>query len=223
MCVGGAEGSGCERGCECMNGYECMCEYQSGLIRVWVCVSVARDTHIPGQHSLANLNPGPSKCCQLLGDSEMLSTRRKGEALSLERSVNLDQKVPIQAPDALTSGSSQDPEQEETRKAPVKAFGWISGNTPCTTGIPKYEKGRLTGLRSGLRWRSSRRRVSLICWHGFNWVKTDGDLSPLMTLPQSWSLYITYSPPDSLEGISLPLREKGNSYFTMWAWTISFF
>lgn len=65
--------------------------------------------------------------------------------MSLEGSVNLDQKVPIQAPDALTSGSSQDPEQEETRKAPVKAFGWISGNIPCTTGFPKYEKGRRTG------------------------------------------------------------------------------
>ena len=41
--------------------------------------------------------------------------------------------------------TSQDPEQGETRKAPVKAFGWISGNTPCTTGVPKYEKGWLTG------------------------------------------------------------------------------
>ena len=27
----------------------------------------------------------------------------------------------------------------------MKAFGWISGNTPCTTGVPKYEKGWLTG------------------------------------------------------------------------------
>lgn len=42
-------------------------------------------------------------------------------------------------------------------------------------------------------------------------------MSPLMSLPQSWNLYITYSPPtpDSLEGISLPPppREKGNSLF----------
>lgn len=114
-----------------------------------MCVSVARDTHIPGQHSPANLNPGPSKCCHLLGDSERLSTSRKGESLSLEGSVNLDQKVPIQAPEALTLGSSQDPEQEETRKVPLKAFGWSSGNTPCTTGVPKSEKGRLTGA---LEW-----------------------------------------------------------------------
>lgn len=52
----------------------------------------------------------------------MLSTRRKGELLSLEGSVNLDQ-VPIQAPDVLTLGSSQDPEQEKTRKASVETFG----------------------------------------------------------------------------------------------------
>lgn len=52
----------------------------------------------------------------------MLSTRRKGELLSLEGSVNLAQ-VPIQAPDALTLGSSQDPEQEKTRKASVETFG----------------------------------------------------------------------------------------------------
>lgn len=87
-----------------------------------MCECLLLETHTKGQQSLANLNPSLSKWGHLLGDSGMLSTRRKGELLSLEGSVNLDQ-VPIQAPDALTLGSSQDPEQEKTRKASVETFG----------------------------------------------------------------------------------------------------